>query len=635
LIWTIRGDSVDALLHATDGAGLRAPQTLLLPPIPREAYREIIEAPLVVANHAGMRIAIDPLLVDALVEASRGADALPMLAFTLRQLLADNRSGSTANLTLAQFQAAGRMEGILGKRLTAALRSVDSPPEALRRLILPSLATWDEEAKPPTAKRLVADEVQLIGDERGGLKPLADALVEARLLTRSGGEEGRSTLEVAHEALLRQPPISDWLAEDREFLVWRDRLGRTRALFDANARGLLVGRELQIARGWLQGRAADIAAADRDFVEASAAEDDKHRSEADARERALQARERAVHAAELERATAELASSRSRENAARMTAASARGRTKLVAALAGVIFAVLGFANQSYLAIQVRRLSDIYMPSVLTREVEVALKPRDAFQECASCPEMVVIPSGTFSLETIEQDDPDLSDEKAVAHPIIIRTEFAVSKFEITFDNWDACVAHGGCTSRPSDDGWGRGRHPVINVNWNRAKQYVTWLSKLTGKEYRLLTETEWEFAARGGTTTRWSFGDDDAMLDAYAWYMGNSNLRNHPVGEKKPNPFGLYDIHGGVTEWVEDCFNYSFKETPVDGSANISGDCTRRVVRGGSFRYAGTTTYSAYRDRGSIDIALPNIGFRIARTLKRKASVGAQPRRSVDSGGK
>ena len=306
-VWTIRADSLDELLQATDGTGIKAPQPLLLPPIPREAYREIIEAPLAVANQAGMRMSIDPLLVDALVEASTGADALPLLAFTLRQLLADNRSGATANLTLAQFKAAGGMEGILGKRLAGVQRAVGSSPEGLRRLLLPNLATWDEEAKPPAAKRLVAHETQLLGGARADLKPLADALVEARLLTRSGSEGGEPTLEVAHEALLRQPPISDWLAEDREFLVWRERLSRTRAQFDANARGLLVGRELQIARGWLGTRAADVAEADRAFIAASAAEDDRRRGEEEERERRQQAEKLAASQRLVRRTVAGLA----------------------------------------------------------------------------------------------------------------------------------------------------------------------------------------------------------------------------------------------------------------------------------------------------------------------------------------
>jgi len=303
-LWTIRADSVDTLLHATDDAGLKAPQPFLLPPIPRDAYREIIEAPITVANQAGMRVSIDPLLVNALVESATGGDALPLLAFTLRQLLAENRAGSAARLTLEQFQAAGGMNGILGKRLAAAQRAAASTGNELRRLFIPHLATWDTEAVPPAAKRLVADEARLISGDRAGLKRLADALVEERLLTRSGTEQGIPTLEVAHEALLRLPPLSDWLAEDREFLVWRDRLAAARAGYEANARGLLVGRELQIARDWTEQRPADdIAANDRAFIDESVAEEGQRRSEEEQREQQRQAAE--LEAAEARRRTAE------------------------------------------------------------------------------------------------------------------------------------------------------------------------------------------------------------------------------------------------------------------------------------------------------------------------------------------
>ena len=295
-IWTTRADSLDALLHATDKAGLKAPKPFLLPPIPRDAYREIIEAPLTVANQAGMKLSIDPLLVDALVETSTGADALPLLAFTLRQLLAENRSGASAHLRLEQFRAAGGMDGVLSKRLAGVQRSSSSSPSELRRLFIPHLATWDEDSNPPAAKRLVADEPRLFSGERVGLRSLADALVEARLLTRSGKEHGQSTLEVAHEALLRLSPLSDWLAEDREFLIWRDRLGKARAAYEANTRGLLVGRELQISRAWLQARSEhdDIAPSDRAFIRESMVEEDRRRTEEEEKERQRQAAELAA-----------------------------------------------------------------------------------------------------------------------------------------------------------------------------------------------------------------------------------------------------------------------------------------------------------------------------------------------------
>ena len=288
LIWTIRADSLDTLLHATDAARLKPPLAFLLPPIPRENYREIIESPLAAAGQAGMRLSIDPLLVDALVSASKGADALPLLAFTLRQLLEDNRTGAQARLTLDRFEAAGGMSDVLRKRLATAQRSTGASPEQLRGLMVPHLATWDEEVSPPVVKRLVSNEASLLADAGVGLKPLVDALVEGRLLTRAGAGGQGTTLEVAHEALLRLPPLDGWLAEDREFLVWRDRTGKARALYEASARGPLVGRELDIAREWLNKRkGSDIAEVDRAFIKASVMEDEQRRKEEEKRERRL------------------------------------------------------------------------------------------------------------------------------------------------------------------------------------------------------------------------------------------------------------------------------------------------------------------------------------------------------------
>src|SRR5207249_7461576 len=139
-------------------------------------------------------------------------------------------------------------------------------------------------------------------------------------------------------------------------------------------------------------------------------------------------------------------------------------------------------------------------------------------------------------------------------HTVVIPQPLAVGKFEVTFDEWDACVAHGGCTYRPIDAGWGRGRQPVIRVSWDDAKVYSAWLAKQTGKPYRLLTEAEWEYAARAGNPGRYSFGDNETQLGEYAWFSNNSDSKTQPVGTKKPNAFGLYDMHGNVWQWVEDC---------------------------------------------------------------------------------
>ena len=171
-IWTIRADSLDLLLHQAEGGSFK-PQPFLLPPIPRDSYREIIEAPLSVANRQGMRATIDPLLTSALVEGSTGADALPLLAFTLRELFAENRSGREAKLTLHDYNAAGGVDGIPKKRLAVAQLAACSSQSTLRRLVIPHLATWDQYASPPAAKRLVAEEAHLLAGTRADLRRLA------------------------------------------------------------------------------------------------------------------------------------------------------------------------------------------------------------------------------------------------------------------------------------------------------------------------------------------------------------------------------------------------------------------------------------------------------------------------------
>ena len=172
-------------------------------------------------------------------------------------------------------------------------------------------------------------------------------------------------------------------------------------------------------------------------------------------------------------------------------------------------------------------------------------EPGDTFRDCADCPEMVVVPAGSFRMGDLNGGGAD--DEKPV-HTVTIGEAFAVGKYEVTFAEWDACVAAGGCNGRRSvDAGWGRSRRPVINVSWDDAKRYVSWLSSRTGRRYRLLSEAEWEYAARAGTTTKWSCGSSEGCLNAVAWYSANSGNRTFPVGAKVANAFGLYDMHGNV----------------------------------------------------------------------------------------
>jgi formylglycine-generating enzyme required for sulfatase activity len=215
--------------------------------------------------------------------------------------------------------------------------------------------------------------------------------------------------------------------------------------------------------------------------------------------------------------------------------------------------------------------------------------PLTEFKDCDGCPQMVVLPAGEFTMGS------PLSEAYRGAesqHRVTITTPFAVSKFEITFDEWDACVKGGGCGGyRPDDQNWGRGKRPVINISWDNAEAYVNWLRRMTGKNYRLLSESEWEYAARAGTTTPFSSGGkvtpNKANYDGSVDGTGPSKVNRQktmPVGSFPANRFGLHDVHGNVSEWVADCWHDEYAAAPADGSPWVEGNCNGRVVRGGSW---------------------------------------------------
>jgi formylglycine-generating enzyme required for sulfatase activity len=295
------------------------------------------------------------------------------------------------------------------------------------------------------------------------------------------------------------------------------------------------------------------------------------------------------------------------------------------------IVSLVGWINQAYIADLWRwytsdrpfATANVW-PYVLGPQAEQGLRPGDTFRECAPmqpsadyCPDMVVVPAGIFEMGS-PQTDTDAYDNEFPQHRVIIAKPFAVARFEMTFGEWDTCVAYGGCTEHPNDRGWGRGEQPLIFVSWDDAQQYVAWLSKITDKPYRLLSESEYEYAARAGTTTAYPWGQDIGKNNANCISCGSQwdGRQPAPVGSFSPNEFGLYDMVGNVWEWVQDCYHINYKEAPTDGSAWIDGDCGNRVVRGGSWYAAPDKLRSANRS-GTTSVYRDNLlGFRIARTL-------------------
>lgn len=259
------------------------------------------------------------------------------------------------------------------------------------------------------------------------------------------------------------------------------------------------------------------------------------------------------------------------------------------------------------------------------------------FRDCPACPEMVVVPAGEFVMGSTLAESGH-TDEKP-QHTVRFAQPFAVGKFEVTFDQWDACTAAGRCP-KAKDDGYGRDKYPVINISWTDAKAYVEWLSEVAGKPYRLLSEAEFEYAARAGTQTPWFWGDaadswgsrlaceyanthDEAGKEAhpnYVWSHHQCNDgygENAPTGKYKPNAFGLHDMIGNVREWIEDCQQHGYEGAPTDGSVRAhSGTCEERMTRGGAWIDGPSSSRSAYRYSEPENLRNYKVGFRVARTL-------------------
>ncbi len=307
-------------------------------------------------------------------------------------------------------------------------------------------------------------------------------------------------------------------------------------------------------------------------------------------------------------------------------------------------------------------LLPLHLAQQLPARSATAQEPGTLFRDCPTCPEMVVVPAGTFIMGSPESEKGRLravydEDGTAIRWTVIdevelevepgqrlvvvegpqryvtIESPFAVGVYEVTFDEWDECARAGGCGGViPDHEGWGRGHRPVINVNWDEAQAYVRWLSDETGHEYRLLSEAEWEYAARAGTVTARYWGESSSGQCRYAngadavalatnpeWRTvpcSDGHLGTSPVGSYEPNAFGLYDTLGNVWEWTRDCWNERYSGGPVDGSAWESGDCTTRVQRGGGWVNEPEAIRSANRSRGPVGGRYNSAGFRVARSV-------------------
>jgi formylglycine-generating enzyme required for sulfatase activity len=234
---------------------------------------------------------------------------------------------------------------------------------------------------------------------------------------------------------------------------------------------------------------------------------------------------------------------------------------------------------------------------------------------------LIDIPGGCYLMGS-PPNEPERDTAEGPQHEVCIKP-FALGKYEVTFADWDACVADGGCSVTPGDQGWGRGQRPVVNVSWSDIQEYIHWLNAKAGsKAFRLPTEAEWEYAARAGTTTPFSTG---ACIDAsqanfdgtfdYAECRSkhSTNLgKTAEVGSYPPNPWGIYDMQGNANELTADCWNEGHEGAPSDGSVRTDGNCSRRTVRGGSWLHFADFTRSAWRCRSGANFAHRTLGFRL-----------------------
>jgi formylglycine-generating enzyme required for sulfatase activity len=562
-----------------DEALFRVRHQIDVPPLRQDELYEIVTRP---AELLSVQFETDHLAEDiakrAAEDSVKDTGALPLLSYLLDDMWSQmvNRRNPDGVLRLsAPAIDLGRVLSDHGDKFLADNRASEDP---LRRIFI-KLATVRADGEPIRRR---ASRSEFTEEEWRLVCELVD-YPNRLLVTASAGTE--TYAEVAHEAIFRRwAKVREWIEAEREFLAWRNGLEAARREWEKapdrfKKDALLMGFALAKAQDWLTSRQADLSGAEKQFIALSRKAAQRRR----ARARALVG----------------------------------------VLAVAGV-GSLIGWFNHAYLEAQWREwtVTDPYMraqirPYLLTAIAEQSLKPGESFKECATdCPEMIVLPAGSFTMGSPATNEGNFLAEQ---HPVTIPRPFAVSKYEVTFADWDACARYGDCEPDITDSNFGRGRQPVINVTWYHAQQYVGWLSRMTGKIYRLLSEAEYEYATRAQTQTVYPWGNEVRSNNANCIGCGSQwdGRQPAPVGSFAPNPFGLYDMVGNIWKWLQDCEHSNYKNAPKDGSAWIEqGECKFRMVRGGSWANHPAQLRSAFRNSDSDTFRNSRLGFRIARTL-------------------
>jgi formylglycine-generating enzyme required for sulfatase activity len=529
-------------------------------------------------------------------------------------------AGFDATIDLESISAAEAWE----RRLSNLIRGADtivfvlSPSSAISKV-----CSWEVEEATKFGKRIIPVCCRSLA---GAAPP--STLAELNYIffyhevTSPGSGFGRG-LMLLKEALSVD---LDWLREHTRLLqraIEWEAAGRS-------ASRLLSGPDVTAAKAWAARRpedAPELTALHFDFIRAS---EDGEISRLNAERQRLD--QIAAAQAERERAL-------EREKTALQQAQAALRRTQVAQAGIGVLLVciiagLVGWINQQvlkeqwnwYVIARPYQAKNI-APHVLTADAERALRPSQTFNECAKdCPDMVVMPAGQFLMGSADGKG---SEDEVPVHSVSLEKPFAVAKYEVTVGEWNVCVSLGSCSSLPGSRTMDLHK-PITTVTWVEAKQYVGWLSQMTGKSYRLLSEAEWEYSARAGTTATYSFGDDVSQICRFA-NIADMTLKRSvppswetadcsdgyaglaPVGSFLPNAFGLHDMHGNVWEWVENC--YGSYDEPVNATASPDDSCPR-VLRGGAFDSLPDLVRSSNRNWGGPGTRLDSYGFRVARTL-------------------
>ena len=277
----------------------------------------------------------------------------------------------------------------------------------------------------------------------------------------------------------------------------------------------------------------------------------------------------------------------------------------------------------------IRRIFLFCLVSLAFGLVDAPSFAADTFHDCPQCPEMIVIKPGSFNMGSPKPDE-EVHGNEGPRHRVTIAHAFAVGIYDVTFEQWDACVTGGGCIHPISQD-WGRGSRPAISVSWDDTQDYIRWLNERVRSfqpsdepasgpgPYRLLTEAEWEYAARAGTTTVYYWGNSYVKGSANCDGCGSEwdNEKTAPVGSFAPNPWGLYDMAGNVLQWVDDCYHDTYAKAPTDGSSWKGGKCDFHVMRGGSWYNSTYYLRASQRYSAPAYFRALNLGLRVAKTLE------------------